>query len=254
MSTATEPIVIDSRLAEVDRTDGLYPYPRFSLAERERRWQAVRAVMAEQGLDVIVTPQNTGHSMDFQSNTRWLTQCGGGGDADIAAIFPLDGDVTVVATSAKARWPTVQNWVTDVREARRNYGRIIVERLKELSGPRAIGIAGLGDGTRTPEGTILHGTYTQIRRAFPDAELRDATDLLAELRYVKIDAELAFLAKSTELIERGLEAEIAGHPAGRIRASRAVAHGGARARARAWRRKSRRRVSAQPRLACNATQ
>ena len=58
----------------------LYPYPRFSLAERDRRWEAVRAKMAEQNIDVIVTPQNTGHSMDFQANTRYLTHCGGGGD------------------------------------------------------------------------------------------------------------------------------------------------------------------------------
>ena len=83
----------------------LYPYPRFSLAERDRRWRAVRAKMAEQNIDVIVTPQNTGHSMDFQANTRYLTHCGGGGDADIAAVFPLNGEVTAIATSAAARWP-----------------------------------------------------------------------------------------------------------------------------------------------------
>ena len=63
----------------------LHPYPRFSLAERDRRWKAVREKMAEQNIDVIVTPQNTGHSMDFQSNTRWLTHCGGGGDAEALA-------------------------------------------------------------------------------------------------------------------------------------------------------------------------
>jgi hypothetical protein len=51
----------------------LYSYPRFSLAERDRRWKAVRKKMAEQNIDVIVTPQNTGHSMDFQANTRYLT-------------------------------------------------------------------------------------------------------------------------------------------------------------------------------------
>ena len=209
MTTTAEPFQIDLHLADVDRTEGLYPYPRFSIGERDRRWRAVRELMAEQGLDVIVTPQNTGHSLDFQANTRWLTQCGGGATADIAAVFPLQGDVTVVATSALARWPTVQNWVSDVREARRNYGRVIVERLNELPTPRSIGIAGLGGGTRTPEGTILHGTYEQIRQAFPAAAMRDATDLLAELRYVKSDEELAFLARSTEMIERGLEAEIA---------------------------------------------
>jgi Xaa-Pro dipeptidase len=199
---------VNRTLAEVDHTEGLYPYPRFSLAERERRWNALRGLMSDRGLDAIVTPQNTGHSMDFQSNTRWLTHCGGGGDADIAAVFPLQGDVTIVATSAKPRWPTVQNWVIDVREARRNYGRVVVERLKELN-PKRIGIAGLGDGTRTPEGTILHGSYRQIREALPDAELVDATDMLAELRHVKSEEEIALLARSKEMIELATEAEIA---------------------------------------------
>ena len=123
----------------------LYPYPRFSIAERDRRWQAVRELMREQNLDVIVTPQNSGHSADYQANTRYLTHCGGG-EPDLAAVFPLEGNVTAIATSAAPRWPTVQDWVTDVREARRNYGRAIVERLKELNvdGGR-IGITGLGE-------------------------------------------------------------------------------------------------------------
>jgi hypothetical protein len=65
----------------------LYPYPRFSIAERDRRWQAVRELMREQNLDVIVTPQNSGHSADYQANTRYLTHCGGG-EPDLAAASP----------------------------------------------------------------------------------------------------------------------------------------------------------------------
>src|SRR5881409_3721095 len=189
----------------------LYPYPRFSLAERDRRWKAVRAKMAEQNIDVIVTPQNTGHSMDFQANTCYLSHCGGGGDADIAAVFPLEGEVTAIATSAAPRWPTVQDWTKDVREARRSYGRVIVERLKELGVERGrIGITGLGDveGTRTPEGTIFYGTWKQIREAFPNAELIDATAILDEVRYVKSEEEVHVLTKSMEINELALEAEI----------------------------------------------
>ena len=189
----------------------LYPYPRFSLAERDRRWQAVRARMAEQGLDAIVTPQNTAHSMDFQSNTRYLTHCGGGGDADIAAVFPLEGEVTVMATSAEARWPNVQEWTHDIREARRRYGDLIVERLRELRVDTGrIGITGLGEtqGTRTPEGTILYGTWKTIREAFPRAELVDATAILTETRYIKSAEEIAALTKSMEIIELAYEAEI----------------------------------------------
>ena len=189
----------------------LYPYPRFSIAERERRWKAVRGKMAEQAMDVIVTPQNTGHSMDFQANTRYLTHCGGGGDADIAAVFPLSGEVTAIATSAHPRWTTTQDWITDVREARRNYGAQIVERLKELGIDHGrIGITGLGEveGTRTAEGTILHGTYKKIRDAFPHAEIRDATAILTEVRYIKSPEEIEVLTRSMEIIELAYQAEI----------------------------------------------
>lgn len=189
----------------------LYPYPRFSLAERDRRWKAVRELMARQRTDVIVTPQNTGHSTDFQANTRYLSHCGGGGDSDIAAVFPLEGEVTAIATSAAPRWPTVQDWTRDVREARRNYGRVIVERLKELSVERGrIGITGLGEveGTRTPEGTILYGTWKKIREAFPRAELVDATPILTEIRYIKSAEEIEVLTKSMEIVELAYQAEI----------------------------------------------
>ncbi len=189
----------------------LYPYPRFSLAERDRRWKAVRQLMRKERIDVIVSPQNTGHSTDFQANTRYLTHCGGGGDSDVAAVFPLEGEVTAIATSAAPRWPTVQEWTKDVREARRNYGRVIVERLSELKAERGrIGITGLGDveGTRTPEGTILYGTWKQIREAFPKAELVDATPILTEVRYVKSQEEIVVLTKSMEIVELAYQAEI----------------------------------------------
>lgn len=188
----------------------LYPYPRFSLAERDRRWKTVRALMAEQGIDVIVTPNNTGNSTDFQADTRYLTHCGGGGDADIAAVFPLDGEVTAIATSAKLRWLSVQEWTQDVREANRRYGKVIVERLKELKVERGrIGITGLGEaeGTRTPEGTVLYRVWKQIRESFPHAELVDATPVLAQVRYVKSREEIEALSKSMEIIELAYEAE-----------------------------------------------
>jgi Xaa-Pro aminopeptidase len=96
----------------------------------------------------------------------------------------------------------------DLREARRNYGRVIVERLKELK-PDRIGITGLGEveGTRTPEGTVLYGTWKQIREAFSRAELVDASEVLAEVRYVKSHEEIDALKKSMEIIEIAYQAE-----------------------------------------------
>ena len=188
----------------------LLPYPRFSIAERDRRWAAVRNAMREKGIDIIVVPNNTGHSTDFQANARYLSHVGGGGDADIAVVFPLEGEVSAVATTAAPRWPCVQDWVSDVREARRAYGRATVERLKELSADgKRIGITGLGAGTRTPEGTILYNFWRLMREAFPKAEFVDATGLLDQIRFVKSEEEIAALRKSTQIIEKGVEAKIA---------------------------------------------
>ncbi len=165
--------------------------------------------MREAGIDVIVVPNNTGHSTDFQANARYISHVGGGGDADIAVVFPLEGEVTAIATSAVQRWPCVQDWVSDVREAGRAYGRAAVERLKELKVDYArIGISGLGAGTRTPEGTILHGFWRSMREAFPHAEFKDATALIDQVRFVKSGEEIEALKKSTEIIEKGIEAKI----------------------------------------------
>jgi Xaa-Pro aminopeptidase len=185
-------------------------YPMFSTAERDRRWATVRKLMREKGVDVIVVPNNTGHSTDFQANVRWLTHVGGGGDADIAAVFPLDGEVTALANRAKSNWLSgAQNWTKDVRNSRRNMGLAAIERLKELGVERGrIGITGLGAGTRTPMGTILLGFYRLIRDNFPNAELTDATDILAEARYQKSREEIDVLAKSQEIIEKAIDAEI----------------------------------------------
>ncbi len=73
-----------------------------------------------------------------------------------------------------------------------------------------IGITGLGEveGTRTPEGTIFYGTWKQIREGFPHAQLVDATAILDEVRYVKSQEEIDVLAKSMEINELAIQAEI----------------------------------------------
>lgn len=188
----------------------LLPYPRFSIAERDRRWREIRKLMRERGIDVLVVPNNTGHSTDFQANARYISHVGGGGDSDIAVVFPLEGEITAFATSAAARWPCVQDWTTDVREAKRSYGRSVVERLRELKVDRGrIGITGMGADTRTPEGTMLAGFWNALSKAFPNADFVDATEILRQVRLVKSDEEVEALRKSAQIVEKGVEAKIA---------------------------------------------
>ncbi len=186
-------------------------YPEFSLAERNRRWAAVRALMAKEGLPVIVVPNNTAHSTDFQSSARYLSHVGGGGDTEVACVFPLEGDVTACVNRANTDWcAPVQHWTTDLRNTRRNPASGCVDRLRELdAGKGKIGVVGLGPGTRTPMGTILLGFYNQLREAFPDAEFVDATHILNEARYCKSEEEIAALQKSIDIVEKGVEAKVA---------------------------------------------
>lgn len=191
-------------------SDLMHPYRRFSLQERDRRWTAVRQRMARDGIDAIVAPPNPGNSTDWQADARYLSHCGGGNDTSIGVVFPAVGEVTAVAASARERWgPAVQDWVADVRSVNRDFGRAMADRLGELGLRRGrIGISGLLGGTRTPEGTILHGTFQALRDALPEAEFIDATDLLQDVREIKSPEEMAALQCSIDIVERAMDAQL----------------------------------------------
>src|SRR5439155_2773356 len=94
------------------------------------------------------------------------------------------------------------------REVNRRYGEGMAERLLELGLQKGrIGVSGLGFGTRTPEGTIFHGTYEALREKLPNAEFVPASDLLQEVRQIKSQEEIDVLQRSVDLVERGLDAQ-----------------------------------------------
>jgi Xaa-Pro aminopeptidase len=184
------------------------PYLRFTTRERDRRWKAIRERMAREGLHAIVTPANTSHAGDWQADSRYISHVGGGLNALVGVVFPLKGEVTVAAYSAHRWGPQVQDWVTDLRETHRRPGKVMAERLLELGLENGrIGLSGLGQGTRSPEGIFLHGTYTAIREAVPHAEFVDASDLLQDVRMVKSAEEIEALQRSTDLVEHAIEAQ-----------------------------------------------
>jgi hypothetical protein len=178
---------------------------RFSVAERDRRWTGLRALMRREGLDAIVCPPNTGNNNDWQADARYITSIIGG---NYGVILPLEGDVTVTALAPYRQGPQMQEWITEFREAKNwAHGRPLAQRLLELSlGRGNIGITGLGPGTRSGDGTILHGTYAAIREALPDATLVDATQVVQEMREAKSAEEIEVLRMSVELIEHAVDA------------------------------------------------
>lgn len=156
--------------------------PRFSLAERERRWRQVQQLMERDGLDVLVAPSTAG-----ARDGRYLSGIGGHG-SQVAVVFSRTGEVTALTGPVPSRdyWLRFQEWVTDIRTHFFSEGDALVERLRELAVSRGrIGMVGLSDLPRFPDGVVPQGIWMKLRHAFPHAELVNATFLMDEAKFVK---------------------------------------------------------------------
>lgn len=171
----------------------------YSLAERDRRWAAVRARAADAGFACIFVPKGN------QPDARYLTQF-----VDAVFILPTDGRAPIAFVDHGRG----NDWVPDPRPPHRSmraaWGGPIAEALIELGMERArIGVAGLGVGTythvRAADGVLNHGAYMEVLRRLPNASFEDATDLVGLVRYVKSDEEIACLRRATAISEAGID-------------------------------------------------
>lgn len=183
--------------------------PHFTLEERDRRWARVRSLMREEGLDAIFVPPNTGLWDQFQANVRYLTGIGVN-CAQAAAVFPLDGAVTAVTNPDMdvRYWLARQDWVADIRPVTTGWGYAgtAIERMRELGLEKArIGITGLADNTRFPEGITSLGIFNRLQEAFPHAEFVNANLVLERSRFVKSEEELSFMRAAEVLVEGAID-------------------------------------------------
>jgi Xaa-Pro dipeptidase len=187
---------------------GPVDYPRFSDAERDRRWTLVRSLMRRDGLDLIVGFPNSHKFDSFQAGTRYLTGIGGN-CAAVGVVFPQAGQVTAIVSPDQdpEYLRAVQDWVSDIRPVSPGwaYAPPYLERLRELGISDArVGVIGLSGNTRYAEGSASYGLVTAIQQAFPRAEIVNATFLMDEARYVKSEEELNFIQRATQLAEAAL--------------------------------------------------
>jgi Xaa-Pro aminopeptidase len=171
----------------------------YSLAERDRRWNAVRARAAEAGFDCIIVPK--GNRID----ARYLTQI-----LQAGFVLPTDGRPPIVLTDAGAG----NAWIPEVRRLRESdrpvWGPGLAQALLDLGMERArIGVVGLSVGTvthaRAADGVVNYGAYAEVLRRLPNATFEDATDVVGFVRYVKSDEELAALKRATAISEAGID-------------------------------------------------
>ena len=178
--------------------------PKFSRSERERRWGRVRELMRQEKLDALIGFPNQSHWDQFQADIRYLTHIGGH-QTEVAVVFPLTGEVTAFVRGANEIewWNIAQDWVQDIRPSRRSWGEPVVERMKELKLDKArIGVSGLSGLLRAPEGTVVTGMLEKVRRAFPQAQIDNATEILQDARSIKGAEEVAWMERAAEILDK----------------------------------------------------
>jgi Xaa-Pro aminopeptidase len=185
--------------------------PKFSVAERERRWGRVRELMRASGLDAIIGFPNQSHWDQFQADIRYLTHIGGH-QTEAAVVFPLSGEVTAFVRGGNEVewWGIAQDWVKDIRQTRRTWADPVIERMKELKFDRArIGVSGLSGLLRAPEGSVVNGMLEKVKAAFPDARYENATELVQDARSVKGKEEVAWIERAAGILDKVVEAILA---------------------------------------------
>jgi Xaa-Pro dipeptidase len=184
--------------------------PKFSDAERDRRWGRVRELMRAAGLDAIIGFPNQSHWDQFQADIRYLTHIGGN-QTEVAVVFPVAGEVTAFVRGGNEVewWGIAQDWVKDIRQTRRTWADPVIERMKELKLDRArVGVSGLAGLLRAPEGTVVTGMLDKAKKAFPAATFENATELLQDARSVKGKEEVAWVERAAGILDKVVEAII----------------------------------------------
>jgi Xaa-Pro aminopeptidase len=167
----------------------------YSLAERERRWKAVRENAAKAGLDCILVPLGNG------VDGRYMTQlrCS-------AMALPTDGRTPIIIADRSSH----NEWVPDPWQTGREWAEPMGEALLDLQMERArIGVVGLKGGSVTHcssiDGVVNHTALAHVTSRLPKATFEDATDVVGFVRYVKSDEEVAFVRRSAEVAKAGLD-------------------------------------------------
>jgi Xaa-Pro aminopeptidase len=176
-----------------------------SLDERDHRWAKVRALMAREGVDVIVCFPCTSSHDRGAADSRYLTQLGENADETNVA-FPIEGEVTAWLSRGGV-WPT-SNWLTRILPTPRGTGGATISTwLREHPQYQSskIAIAAL-DSTplarvRAIEGEAPWRSVEILKNAFPKAQFISASPILGQARYQKSEEEVSFLRKGTHIAE-----------------------------------------------------
>lgn len=168
----------------------------YSLAERDRRWRAVRERAAKAGFDCVLIPLGNG------IDGRYMTQlrCS-------AMVLPSDGRAPIVIADRRSS----NAWVPEPWQTGREWAEPMSEALLDLGMTHGrVGVAGLRGGQvshcNSIDGVVNHTALEQVKSKVPNARFEDATDVVGSVRYLKSAEEIAFVRESAAVAAAGHDA------------------------------------------------
>ena len=174
-------------------------FPRFSDAEYERRWSAVRALMAKEGLSALLIHGGAGGAGTVQYLSGYIPR-------SPTWLLVLPGE-PVILLHFLNHVPTARRMSTldDIRCYWPSAAGAISGLVRERGcGADRIGVVGLSS-------TIPYQQFQQVRQALPDAEFTDASPGYNSIRWIRSDEELDWFRASGAMLDdacRLLEAEL----------------------------------------------
>lgn len=184
-------------------------YHQVSQAERDRRWKRVREEMARRGVDCLLVVGSSGRWNEMQANVRYVANYADNLSTLSYALFPLQGEGTLVTQMTVKRSHLAQCWFPDIRgRSTEDLPAIVAQRLRELNlQTGTLGLCGMTFWERENIG-IPWNHYQEIRRKLPRLKVVDITDMFFELRSVKGDEEIACLEQSAKLCDLAFQKHV----------------------------------------------
>ena len=176
-----------------------------STAELERRWKAVRTAMREAKIDVLLMQNNNDHMGGY---VKYFTDTPATNGYPNTVVFPREDEMTVVCqgpfggaempSPSDGKWRGVKQVLTTPSYASAHYTK---DYDPELA---AKALKPFATGTIGYVGTyqMSYALLDYLKRAFPNANFIDATELVDKIKVIK-SAEEMELVKRAALMQDG---------------------------------------------------
>ena len=188
-----------------------------STLELERRWAAVRAAMAERGIDVLVMQNSNEFSGGY---VKWFTDMPSGNGTMTTVIVPKDDLMTVVAPGpfgVDATPPPgdpVRRGVKRFLASPNFMGASFTTALDNANVEKALAeFSGATIGL-IAQGSMGHALADHLKRGkLGNATFVDATELVDDIMVIKSDEEIALIRATAQLQDRAMRAGLRRDPA-----------------------------------------